>query len=231
MSSKKKVAAIAITTVALSLGSIGFATADNSKSHAKSKVSVAKSVVRTTASVNFGGFGMGASGQGLATILSGLVAKGTLTQAQVDAINAAIAAARTSDQTKVSADRTADLTLIATTIGIDVTTLQTRLAAGESLATIAGAKTAALITALVAAETTEIDAALTAGKITAAQATTLKANLTAAVTAMVNATVGSFGGPRGNMGRHLGQFKNGSKGGRMGGGVTPMMPAVPTPTA
>lgn len=227
MSSKKKVAAIAITTVALSLGSIGFATADNSKSHAKSKVSVSK----TTRSVNFGGFGMGASGQDLATILSGLVAKGTLTQAQVDAINAAITAARTSDQTKVSADRTADLTLIATTIGIDVTTLQTRLAAGDSLATIAGAKTTALITALVAAETTEIDAAVTAGKITAAQATTLKASLTAAVTAKVNATGGSFGRPRGNMGRHLGQQKDGFKGGRMGGGTTPMMPAVPTPTA
>ncbi|HEX7404758.1 MAG TPA: hypothetical protein VF307_02405 [Candidatus Nanopelagicaceae bacterium] len=224
MSSKKQIAAIAITTVALSLGSIGFATADSAKSHAKSKVSLSKSVVKSTTSVNFGGAGKGVGGQGLATILAGLVAKGTLTQAQADAINAAIATARTSAQTNMSAERTANLTLIATTIGIDVTTLQTRLAAGDSLATIAGAKTAALITALVAAETTEIDAAVTAGKITAAQATTLKANLTAAVTARVNGTGGMMRGPRGNRGHHKGGFGSGP----MGSG---MAPTIPTPTA
>lgn len=226
MSSKKKVAAIAITTVALSLGSVGFASADNSKSHAKSKVSVSKSVVKTTTSVNFSGPGMGAPNQELAAILSGLVAKGTLTQAQVDAINAAIAAARTSEQTKGSAERTANLTLIATTIGIDVTTLQTRLATGDSLATIAGAKTAALITALVAAETTEIDAAVTAGKITAAQATTLKTNLTAAVTALVNRTGGLGMGHEGNRGRHLGHHEGGFGGGMMGGGTAPVIPTT-----
>jgi len=228
MSSKKQVAAIAITTVALSLGSIGFATADNSKSHAKSKVSLTKSVVRTSTSVKFHGMGMGVQGQGLAAILAGLVAKGTLTQAQVDAINAAITAAQTSAETKMDAKRAADLTLIATTIGIDVTTLQTRLAAGDSLATIAGTKTAALITALVAAESAEIDAAVTAGKITAAQATTLKANLTAAVTAFVNGTGEAFGGPRGDMGRHLGHHKGGMDDGPMGGGMNQM---IPTPNA
>jgi hypothetical protein len=228
MSSKKQVAAIAITTVALSLGSISFATADNSKSHAKSKVSLTKSAVKTSTSVEFGEMGMGVPGEGLAAILSGLVAKGTLTQAQVDAINAAIAAAQSSAETKMSAKRAADLTLIATTIGIDVTTLQTRLAAGDSLATIAGAKTAALITALVAAESAEIDAAVTAGKITAAQATTLKANLTPAVTAIVNGTRGVFGGPRGDMGRHLGHHKGGMDDGSMGGGMNQM---IPTPNA
>jgi len=223
MSSKKKVAAIAITTVALSLGSISFATADNSRAQAKSKVSLASTVVKA----NFGNVGIGVPGQGLATILAGLVAKGTLTQAQVDAINAAITAARTSAQSTMSAERTANLTLIATTIGIDVTTLQTRLAAGDSLATIAGPKTAALIAALVAAETTEINAAVAAGQITAVQATTLKANLTAAITAHVNGTFGPFGGVKGNMGRHLGQLKHGMTGGPMGGGNGLMTPGGP----
>jgi hypothetical protein len=96
------------------------------------------------------------------------------------------------------------------------------------LATIAGAKTAALITALVAAESAEIDAAVTAGKITAAQATTLKANLTPAVTAIVNGTRGVFGGPRGDMGRHLGHHKGGMDDGSMGGGMNQM---IPTPNA
>ena len=81
-----------------------------------------------------------------------------------------------------------DLNVITTTLGITVAQLQTGIAAGQSLATIAGTKTPALITALVAAETTEINARVTAGKLTQAQATTLIAGLTTAVTAAVNAT-------------------------------------------
>ena len=69
----------------------------------------------------------------------------------------------------------------------------------ESLATIAGAKKDALINAIVAFETKEIDAKVTAGKITAAQATTLKANLTARVTDMVNSVKGPGMGKRGGM--------------------------------
>ena len=228
MSSKKKVVAIAVTTVALSLGSVGFASADNAKSHSKSKVSV-----RKITSINFGGLAMEAQDQGLAAILSGLVAKGTLTQAQVDAINAAITAARTSAETQGEASRTAELTLIATTIGINVPTLQTRLAAGDSLATIAGAKTTALITALVANGTVKIDAAVTAGRISAVQATAFKANLTAAVTAMVNRTGGPMDGPRGREGRHMGIHQNEGIGAGMGVGMgvgsMQTIRSVPTP--
>ena len=83
-------------------------------------------------------------------------------------------------------ERSAKLTLITSTIGIDIATLKTRLQAGDSLATIAGSKTAALIAALVAAKTNEIDAAVASGKLTAAKATTLKTNLTAHITAKVN---------------------------------------------
>ena len=225
MSSKKKVITIAVTTVALSLGSIGIASANNSKQSVKFKSS---SVTHTVANPMFGGFGgpgmVGING-GLASVLSGLVAKGTLTQAQVDAINAAITAAQTSARTQVGANQTTMLNLIATTIGMDVTTLNTRLAAGDSLATIAGAKTSALITALVANASSRIDAAVTAGRITAAQATTFKANLTAQVTAEVNETRGALGTGRfaGERGRHMGM------GQPFAGGMTaPVAPSAPS---
>ncbi|HEY3292688.1 MAG TPA: hypothetical protein VGJ85_03550 [Candidatus Nanopelagicaceae bacterium] len=201
MSSKKKVITIAVTTAALTLGSVGIATASNSKNSFKIK---STSTSRSIANPAFGGIGrpdMDGQNGVLASVLAGLVTKGTLTQAQVDSINAAITAARTANQTQGDARRAAHENLIASTIGISVATLEARLAAGDSLATIAGAKTSALIAALVAEETTEIDAAVTAGKITAAQATTFKANLTTRITAMVNAT----GGMGRGMGRGMGE--------------------------
>jgi polyhydroxyalkanoate synthesis regulator phasin len=203
MSSKKMVITIAVTTAALTLGTIGIASASNSKNSFKIK---SAHVTRTIANPMMGGFGRfdedGQKSQ-LATVLATLVTKGTLTQAQVDAINAALTAAHTSNETQGDARRAAHETLIATTIGVSVATLESRLAAGESLATIAGAKTGALVTALVAEATTEIDAAVTAGEITAAQATAFKATLAIQITAMVNAT-GGFGRGMGHMGGERG---------------------------
>jgi len=109
-----------------------------------------------------------------------------------------------------------------------------RLAAGDSLATIAGAKKDALIAALVADETKQIDAAVAAGKLTAAQATTIKADLTAHVTAEVNATgpMGGFGGPMGGHGHGHGGHgdHDGGMGGRMGipNGSTNGIPSTTT---
>jgi hypothetical protein len=170
----------------------------------------------------------------LAATLSALVAKGTITQAQADAITAAATAAenakRTSmdaDHAVMNADRAALEALVSKTIGVDSATIRTRLAAGESLGAIAGAKKAELISVLVADETKRIDAAVTAGKLTAAQATTLKAGLTAHVTAEVDA-VGGKGGPQ------MGGMGKGDKGGRGHGG--PAMggmgkaPKIPAPT-
>jgi polyhydroxyalkanoate synthesis regulator phasin len=90
--------------------------------------------------------------------------------------------------------------IITSTLGIDATTLRNRIEAGETLAAIAGAKKDALIAALVADETKQIDAAVAAGKLTAEKAATLKSNLTAHVTEEVNAVrgpgMGGKGGPR-----------------------------------
>jgi hypothetical protein len=119
------------------------------------------------------------------------------------------------------------LTLISTTVGLDTATVTTRIKAGESLAAIAGAKKDALVAALVADHNKRIDAAVTAGTLTAAQATLLKANVTAHVTKLVEATPaplfrGGKGGERGERGH------GGKKGGPMG--QAPVIPAPVTPS-
>lgn len=141
-----------------------------------------------------------------AAILADLVKKGTISQAVSDAITAAFpvgpkAGGHGMGVGPMNDDRAAEQALIASTLGIDVATLQSKLAAGNSLATIAGDKKAALIAALVAYETKEIDAAVAAGRITAAQATTIKADLTARVTARVEAVRGQGGMGMGGHGR------------------------------
>ena len=213
MSTKKKVAAIVITTVALTAGTIGV-------SSASSKSSVTRvSTTRTVAGVTM----MQGRGAEVASVLAALVTKGTITQAQSDAITAALAVAEAAKPAKpLDADNQARLTLISSTIGVDAATIKTRLAAGETLAAIAGAKKDALIAALVADETKRIDAAVTAGKLTAAQATTLKSTLTAHVTTEVNAVrpMGPKPGDKGERGH------GGGKGGPMGS-PTLTLPATP----
>lgn len=204
MSSNRKIAAVVLTTVALSVGSVGIATASQSK--AKS-VSVKATSTRTTVNAianPMAGGQLGGVENEISTVLAGLVTKGTITQAQSDAITAALTAARAAHEGIEGANRAAKdaariarEALVATTIGIDAATIKTRLAAGETLGAIAGAKKAALITALVAAKTKEIDAAVTAGKLTVAQATTLKSGLTARVTAEVDSVRGAMGPGKG----------------------------------
>ena len=180
MSSKKRMAAVAITIAALTGGSVAVASAHD-------------------------GAGKGAA---KATVLADLVKAGTITQAQADAITkkfddfkATMDANKSANKAARDAHHAEVEALVTSTIGIDAATIKTRLQAGESLAAIAGTKKAALITALVALETKEIDARVTAGTLTAAQATTLKANLTAHVTAKVESVGGPKGfGPKGDKG-------------------------------
>ena len=217
MVSKKKIIAIAITTMALTVGTVGVSSAASKSSV---KVSIGKGMQLPSAQQDK-----------LAGILSDLVKKGTLTQAQVDALNAAIAAARSADDAQHLADKTAHEAeraaleaLVAKTIGVDAAVIKTRLAAGESLGAIAGAKKDALIAVLIAEETKRIDGAVTAGKLTAAQATTMKAGLVAHVTAEVNSVGGPKGGPEmGGKGGH----KHG--GPEMGGHEGPRGPKMGAP--
>ena len=228
MSSKKNVIAIAVTTVALTVGSIGVGQAAS-----KTKV-VSTKVTRTSSNGIANPMAKpGGPEEVISSVLSALVTKGTITQAQADAIKASFAAAAPvrgfngpgKGMGPLGEDRAATEALISKTIGVDTATIRTRLTAGESLGAIAGAKKAELISVLVADETKRIDAAVTAGKLTAAQATTLKEGLTAHVTAEVD----EVGGKRGpGMGR-------GDKGGRGHGGPGKSgmgaAPKIPAPTA
>ena len=224
MVSKKKVVAIAITSMALTVGSIGVTSAST-----KSSVKV---------SMNKGMRLPDAQQDKLAGVLSDLVKKGTLTQAQVDALNAAIAAARTAADAKrqefkavLDAERAAHEALVASTIGLDASVIKTRLAAGESLGAIAGTKRDALIAVLVADHTKRIDAAVTAGKLTAAQATVMKAGLVKFVTVQVDSVRGPKDGQKGGpgMGGHKGQpGHKGGKGGPKGGLTPPPAPGTTT---
>lgn len=216
MSSKKSLIVIAITTVALTIGSVGVGQAS-----AKSKVISSKSTRTSTVGVTNQMVKSEKAAAAIASVLSALVANGTITQAQADAIKAAhiaAAAARGSNRPEKgmrpgNAKRAAVEELVSKTIGVETATIRARIAAGESLGVIAGAKRTELISVLVADHTKRIDDAVTAGKITAAQATTLKAGLTAHVTAKVD----RVGGMRG-----LGM---GGKKGKGGMGAAPMTPA------
>jgi hypothetical protein len=234
MSSKKKVIAVAVTTVALTAGSFGIATAASKSRVTRTSVtqtSTTKGIANPMAN------GVAGHGQELASVLAALVTKGTITQAQADAITAAYNTAEAAEHAndpqgpRGGGFQNDKVAVITSTLGIDAATLQSRLQAGDSLATIAGAKKDALIAALVADETKKIDAAVTAGSLTSTQATSLKANLVAHVTAEVNSTgpVGGKGG-RGDFGGKGGRGHGGPMGGGMMGGAAPKIPA-PTPSS
>jgi hypothetical protein len=103
----------------------------------------------------------------------------------------------------------APLAAASTYLGISEADLRTKLQAGQNLGQIAAATAGksrdGLIAAIVADENGKIDAAQTSGRITADQATQMKAQTTARVTALVDGTAptgpGGFGfpgGPRGH---------------------------------
>jgi hypothetical protein len=234
MSTKKNMIAIAVTTVALTVGSIGIG-------HATSKTKVVSTKVTRTSATGIANpmAKTGGPEEAIASVLSALVTKGTITQAQADAIKAAFAAAapvRGIDKPGkgmglLGEDRAAAETLISKTIGVDTETIRTRIKAGESLGAIAGAKRADLISVLVAEATKRIDAAVTAGKMTAAQATSLKAGLTAHVTAEVDQVGGKRGPGMGGKDDKQGRGHGGPGHGGPGKGGMGAAPKIPAPSA
>ena len=126
----------------------------------------------------------------ITSLLSSLVSKGTISQSQADAIVQAAKDARAAGKAAMDKDRAAIDAVITSTLGISIDTIKTRLKAGETLATIAGDKKAALIAAISAEINKQIDAAVVAGKLTADQAADKKAKTTEHVTAMVERVKG-----------------------------------------
>ena len=180
--SKKKVIAVVVTTLALTAGSIGVASAASKGSH---RVGAEKLTMKADHQHEGKGGVLKADGVEKQNLISGI-------------------------------------------IGLDTATIHSRLKAGESLALIAGAKKDALIAALVADHTKRIDAAVTAGTLTAVRATELKANVVAHVTAKVNAVGGKHGLKKGEKegkdGHGRGHGGHGHKGGAKA-------PTLPTPAA
>ena len=188
--SKRTIATVVLTTVALTAGGFGTANAATKST----RTVVTKSVTKVS-QPGVNARSLGGPAAALDGILSGLVTKGTITQVQADAIKAAVLSAaetaKANRPAKVGGpDRAAMDALISSTLGIDSATIKSRLKAGETLAAIAGSKKDALIAALVAEHSKRIDAKVAEGKITAAQATTLKANLLSHVTEDVNEVKG-----------------------------------------
>lgn len=117
-----------------------------------------------------------------------------------------------------------ELSAAATYLGITADALKTDLQSGKTLAQVAdatsGKSAAGLVQALVAAEKSELDAAVTAGKLTAAQEQTLLANVQQRVTDLVNGTRPSFPGPGPGKGFGFGHGFGGHDHGWAGGTTT-----------
>ena len=165
---KKKLAAASVVAgVALTLGSVSGAVAHEGK---------------------------GERGAGISRVLDGLVTKGTLTKDQVDSIKKAMEDAKAAFKVELDERRAAHLKVITDTLGITETELKARLKAGETLAAIAGAKKDALVSALVAFHSKQIDDAVASGKLNSDRAAAMKANLVDHVTKLVDRAKGSKDG-------------------------------------
>jgi len=154
---KKLIATIATAAVALTISTGSVALADNGKGKDR-----------------------------LTSLLSGLVAKGTITQSQADAIVKAQSDMKAAGKAAMETNRAAVDAVVTATLGITADAIKARLKAGESLATIAGAKKDTLIAAITAEINRQIDAAVVAGKLTAAQGAERKAKTAENVTKRVN---------------------------------------------
>ena len=140
----------------------------------------------------------------LKAILDGLVTKGTITQAQEDAILQAVTAARPAPKPNVpNANPRPTIPKVMSFIGLltkaasdylgmDAKTLLTQLRGGKSVADIAnglsaqGKSAQGLIDTLTKTANDKLDAAVAANKLTADQAATLKPKIAAEITTFVN---------------------------------------------
>ncbi len=147
--------------------------------------------------------------QALENRIDARVKDGTLTEAQATQLKARIAAG---DVPLFASPRGGDrdgrhggrgfgqhLDAAATYLGVTPAALRTQLEAGKTLADVAkaqGKTVAGVVAALVADEKKELDAAVAAGKLTAAQRDQLLTGVEARITAMVNGERPA-GGPKG----------------------------------
>jgi hypothetical protein len=129
-------------------------------------------------------------GAWLSETLAPLVTDGTITQAQADAVIAAIQEARPDHGLRGHRfGRGVNLEIAATAIGISTEDLRTALQDGQSLAEVAqanGVDVQTVIDAFVADLQTHLAAGVASGDLTQAEADEKLANATERITAMVN---------------------------------------------
>lgn len=147
----------------------------------------------------------------LQEVLKPLVDDGTITQDQADKVVAALVAARPADGPMRGGPMGGHrgpggrigfgLDVVATTLGITTDEVRTALESGQTIADLAvskGKTAQDVIDAIVAVATTKINAEVTAGNITQAQADARLVDLTTMVTGFVNnalPAIGPAGGP------------------------------------
>ncbi|MGD9793416.1 MAG: hypothetical protein AB7V43_08025 [Acidimicrobiia bacterium] len=146
----------------------------------------------------------------MADALAKLVTDGTLTQAQADAVTAALEAARPSMGEGRGGrgpggpgGRMADLSVAADALGVTADEVRTALQSGTSLAELAASKgvdVQKVIDALVADAKAKLAQAVTDGRLTQAEADTKSADLSTRITDLVNGKL-PVGGPGGRGGR------------------------------
>lgn len=135
--------------------------------------------------------------------LSKLVADGTITQQQADAVGQALAAARPQGGGRHHRGRGMGLSAAASAIGIDEPTLVNELRSGKTIAQVAsdhGVDVQTVIDAIVADAKAHLAQEVADGRITQDQADQKAADLTARVTAKVNGQMpaGPAGGGHGD---------------------------------
>lgn len=163
---------------------------------------------------------------GLADILAELVADGTLTQEQSDAVTERVEermderrAEFDERRAERDAEREAFAAELAAAAGVTVEELQAARENGESLADVAGDDVDAVIDLLVQQQTDRINEAVENGRIDAERADEILAEVEDRVTDMVNGE--GFGGRGFGPGGHRGPRGFGGPGGPFGGSEGP----------
>ncbi len=153
--------------------------------------------------------------------LDGLVADGTITQAQADKVQAALRAARPGKG--MGKARHAKLDAAASALGMTVGELRTALQGGKSLAAIAqekGIDSAKVVDALVAELKTHLDQHVASGRKTQAEADEMLADARTRIQAFVNGEAPA-GRPGFGFGGHGHRGHRGPKADAPAGGTAP----------
>jgi hypothetical protein len=220
MHMRKRLAALGLTAGLLGGGAAGFVLG-------APNISGAQSTTDGTATTTAPGTAAApaAPADWTAEALAPLVADGTITQAQADAVVAALAAARPDPGPRGGLHMLVELDTAASAIGIEPDALREALASGQTLAEVAeanGVEPQVVVDALVASARSHLADDVASGDKTQAEADQILADVESHITDVVNGTA-PVGPPNGGPGR------GGPHGGFGGDGPMPAVPGTAAP--